>query len=278
MPIALIVLSSALAVALLLALHTWLWARVLRVRAVCDEQHQVRTEDGWHLALLRYRGEPTPDRPPVVLSHGVAANHRNLDLDEQHSLARSLHRMGRDVWLLDLRGAGRSARARGRAGRRGRWSFDDHLCSDLPAALAEVRRVTGVSEVDWVGFSMGGLLGYAYFGGEPQPRDPRPRLRRMAARATRWTTGTWTCYLGELPRRRSWALSWNGWRVAREEQSGCLCVRTASSRRALRATSSGSPVDRAGRGAPPSSFGPSPGSLPRSAVPEGSPCRPPEGG
>jgi pimeloyl-ACP methyl ester carboxylesterase len=185
-----------------------LLARRWRLVPTYDEVHRARTDDGWELALHRYRGPLDAARPPVVLCHGVGANRHNLDLDGDRSLARSLRAQGRDVWLVDLRGAGDSDRARPKAGRRPGWTFDDHVRHDVPAALARVRAETGCEEVDWVGFSMGGLLAYAFFGaaapaatggdpdaapdagapivpaaGEPgappAPPGPLPRLRRL---------------------------------------------------------------------------------------------------
>ena len=59
-------------------------------------------------------GAPSGSReilPPVLLVHGVGANHRNNDLHPDFSLARHLAALGRDVWLLTLRsGLGRWSR------------------------------------------------------------------------------------------------------------------------------------------------------------------------
>lgn len=148
----------------LLAAAGLVLARRWVLAAGYDEVHRAQTADGWSLALHRYRGEPGPGRPPVVLCHGVAANRHNLDLDGERSLARCLRARGRDVWLLELRGAGLSDRPDRKAGRLPGWNFDHHAAYDVPAALALVARETGCAEVDWVGFSMGGLVAYAYFG------------------------------------------------------------------------------------------------------------------
>ena len=175
-----------------------------------DEVHHATTADGWRLALHRYRGDGSADegsadegsadegsakRPPVLFCHGVGANRQNVDLDDEHSMARFVAAGGRDVWLLDLRGVGASDRADARAGREPGWTFDDHVRLDAPAALACVAAATGASEVDWVGFSMGGLIAYAWFGtlagqtaggAPPAPGDagrspaaPLPSLRRL---------------------------------------------------------------------------------------------------
>ena len=41
---------------------------------------------------------------PVLLIHGLSANHRVFDLRREKSLAWALCEKGYDVWLLDLRG------------------------------------------------------------------------------------------------------------------------------------------------------------------------------
>lgn len=178
----LLILAILAAVLAVLAGAGLLLARRWRLATGYDEVHRARTADGWELALHRYRGPVDAGRPPVVLCHGVAANRHNMDLDEDRSLARFLRARGRDVWLLELRGAGLSDRPSRKAGRQAGWSFDEHVAYDAPAALALVRRETGCDEVDWVGFSMGGLVAYAFFGacGGAAPGAPAlPRLRRL---------------------------------------------------------------------------------------------------
>ncbi len=133
-----------------------------------DERHSARTRDGWRLALYRYRGSERSHHPPVILCHGIAANARNLDLDDDHSLACHLRDTGRDVWVLELRGVGMSDSPSRRRNRRGGWSFDVHVREDLPALLTAVGNLSGASTCDWVGYSMGGLIAYAGFGGETE--------------------------------------------------------------------------------------------------------------
>jgi pimeloyl-ACP methyl ester carboxylesterase len=121
------------------------------------------TDDGWRIALHVY--EPSREkarRHPVVLCHGLAANHMAFDAHPDRSLARHLASRGYLALAVDLRGHGHSERPTRGGERRFGWSFDDYLLSDVPAALAYARRVSGAPAVHWVGHSMGGLLAYAH--------------------------------------------------------------------------------------------------------------------
>jgi pimeloyl-ACP methyl ester carboxylesterase len=156
------------------ALSLWSWlARVLyRVEAGADEVHFVRTEDGWRIALSRYRARGSTRRHPVMLVHGLASSHLNFDPAVDNSLARHLSLRGYDVWAVDLRGHGLSDRPGLGTGRRWRWTFDDYLLRDLPAAIGHVLTQTGKPALHWIGHSMGGLLLYAHLsrGGSAQTR------------------------------------------------------------------------------------------------------------
>ncbi|MGB0588074.1 MAG: alpha/beta fold hydrolase [Myxococcota bacterium] len=115
------------------------------------------TEDGWRLQLDRYRGEGLP----VLVCHGIATRSQNMDVHDDHSIARALHAQGHDVWLLNLRGCGTSCSNTGRVSD---ICLDDFVRQDAPAALVHIMRETGASQVDWVGFSMGGIVGTAVLG------------------------------------------------------------------------------------------------------------------
>lgn len=123
-----------------------------RVETGEDEAHLALTDDGWRVALARYRPRGAARRAPVLLVHGLAACRVTFDLGPSVSLARRLASLGWDVWSLELRGHGRSYG--------GPWghALDDHLVRDLPAALGAVREATGAPRVHAVGHSMGGIL------------------------------------------------------------------------------------------------------------------------
>jgi alpha-beta hydrolase superfamily lysophospholipase len=128
-----------------------------------DRVANTLSEDGWRIALHVY--EPSGEKPrrhPVVLCHGLAANHMAFDTHADTSLARHLASRGYLALAVDLRGHGHSERPTPRGERRFGWSFDDYLLYDVPAAIAYAKRVSGASAVHWVGHSMGGLLAYAH--------------------------------------------------------------------------------------------------------------------
>lgn len=96
---------------------------------------------------------------PVVCVHGLTRNGRDFD-----TLARELVRRGRSVYCPDLAGRGRSA-----------WLRDPtqyHLgqyAADLNNVIARIGR----EQVDWVGTSLGGLVGMTL---AAQPGHPIRRL------------------------------------------------------------------------------------------------------
>jgi len=117
---------------------------------------QVETADGLTLRLRHVSPIDGPPRHrPVMLLHGLAANHRGLHF-RRRSLARWLAQRGHDVWLPELRGHGAS-QAHGYE-----WRIDDYLAEDLPAILEAIGEATGCERVDWVGHSMGGVLLMCY--------------------------------------------------------------------------------------------------------------------
>lgn len=122
------------------------------------------TDDGWRLALHVYEpptGAP-PRRHPVLLCHGLGANHVAFDVHADVSLARHLARRGYLALALDLRGHGHSEHPTGRGPRRFGWSFDDYLEHDVRAAVAFAKARSGAPAVHWIGHSMGGILGYVH--------------------------------------------------------------------------------------------------------------------
>ena len=125
------------------------------------QRSSIRTRDGWRLAAYRYPSEGG-DGAPVLLCHGLGINRYDLDApDEEISVARYLHGRGHDVWIPELRGAGRSRASRLPFRGRRPWDFDDHVHRDVPAILRHVLDSTGASALHWVGHSMGGMLAYA---------------------------------------------------------------------------------------------------------------------
>lgn len=139
--------------------HLRFWSRRLLLPLTYVSEEELTTEDGASIALRRVpipEGAPREPLPPVLLVHGIAANHRNQDVHPDYSLARYLAALGRDVWLLTLR-SGMHHRSRAQ---RARVRFEAMARYDLPLAVRRVLETTGEPALDYVGFSMGGMLLY----------------------------------------------------------------------------------------------------------------------
>lgn len=92
----------------------------------------------------------------VLLIHGYGQNRYVWHLPDR-SFSNFLAAEGFDVFNLDLRGHGRSRHLGARPPR----DLVDYVREDLPAALAEVQRISGRPRVFLVGHSLGGLISYA---------------------------------------------------------------------------------------------------------------------
>ncbi len=202
---------AALLVATWAHLVFWRWRLAAPGRE--DELLHARTTDGWVLCLGRRRPKGEPRAPPVLLVHGIAMNRLALDFGvESHSLSAHLAAAGFDCFALDLRGHGGS---RPEPGAPPRWTLDDYLALDVPAALDAVAAATGGARVLWVGHSQGALLGLTAASRHPDriagvvalappvrfteeaallrllPLLARLRLTRLAARLVAPFAGTW---------------------------------------------------------------------------------------
>jgi pimeloyl-ACP methyl ester carboxylesterase len=111
---------------------------------------------GFHRVAYTEWGEPTS--PPVVCVHGLTRNGRDFDY-----LARALQE-DRRVVCPDLPGRGRSEWLADKQ----QYSFQTY-CADLTALLARLDR----EQFDWVGTSLGGMIGIVL---AAQPGSPIRRL------------------------------------------------------------------------------------------------------
>jgi pimeloyl-ACP methyl ester carboxylesterase len=93
--------------------------------------------------------------PPVLCVHGLTRNGRDFDY-----LGAALAGLGREVWCPDLPGRGQSDDLPDPA----LYAFDQYR-RDIVALMARM----GASVCDWVGSSMGGLLGMMLATESPSP-------------------------------------------------------------------------------------------------------------
>jgi pimeloyl-ACP methyl ester carboxylesterase len=116
---------------------------------------------GWRLALTRHR--PTRDvrGRPVLVVPGYGMNSFIFSFHPTGpSMVECLAARGLEVWTVDLRGQGRSIRARGNH----RYDMGDLAVDDLGAAIGHVlaQTTTGADKLDLVGCSLGTALSFAH--------------------------------------------------------------------------------------------------------------------
>ncbi len=157
---ALIAVGIVAGLAVLLGLWLLGVKRVYRLRRPPPTPIEVTTADGWRLQM--YHRSPAVRRfeEPVLLCHGLAANHRNLDFDPPYSVAHAFANAGFHVFSVDWRGTGGSRRSPPGV-HPSNYDFDDFVREDASAFLREALARTGARRAFWVGHSLGGLVGYA---------------------------------------------------------------------------------------------------------------------
>lgn len=130
---------------------------------MADRVHFARTKDGWNIALHHHIAPiSNPDLAPVIVVHGIATNKYIMDLDKRHSLPYFLKLRGFDVFVVSLRGCGRSYHESVNGYED--FTFDDIVKYDLPAIIEKVKSISGSPRVNYVGHSMGAMIMYAYCG------------------------------------------------------------------------------------------------------------------
>jgi pimeloyl-ACP methyl ester carboxylesterase len=109
-----------------------------------EKQFYGRGPGGFHRVAYTEWGQASV-QPPVICVHGLVRNGRDFDY-----LARALEGDGRQVFCPDVVGRGKSDWLANPAD----YNYTQYL-SDTTALIAR----TGAQSVDWVGTSMGGLIG-----------------------------------------------------------------------------------------------------------------------
>lgn len=155
-------LFSIVALIVLLLIMGNVWAKFITVGEYFDETHYFQTQDGWTLAIHRYKQPNKKFLEPIILCHGLGANRFNLDLEEL-SLARYLRDRGFETFVAELRGVGYSAKKSARARNKYNYGFDDYVDKDAPAIINKVLSITKAKRAIWIGHSMGGMIAYVAF-------------------------------------------------------------------------------------------------------------------
>ncbi|KAG8366782.1 hypothetical protein BUALT_Bualt16G0003500 [Buddleja alternifolia] len=134
------------------------------------QEFEVTTDDGYILSVQRIpegrAGGGGPNRPPVLLQHGVLVDGMTWLLNPpEQSLAMILADNGFDVWISNIRGTRFS---RGHVSldpanpEYWNWTWDDLVSHDLPSVIELVFRQTR-QKLHYVGHSMGTLIALASF-------------------------------------------------------------------------------------------------------------------
>lgn len=139
------------------------WEKLYGTEDISDQLFYAHTVDGWNIAMHFHRPDyPRPGTFPVILSHGIAVNKFGVDLDRTHSLAYFLKQNGYAVFVLSLRGVGKSYHSS--KFRYSDFNFDDLVEYDVPAVIERACELTGSPKINWVGHSMGAMIAMGFMG------------------------------------------------------------------------------------------------------------------
>jgi pimeloyl-ACP methyl ester carboxylesterase len=127
------------------------------------QQFLVDNRAGWRLAMSRTSpsGDAKPAARPVLIVPGYGMNSYIFGFHPRgESMVQCFAARGLEVWTVDMRGQGRSIRARGNS----RYGIADLAVEDLGAAIAHVlaNTKTGARTVDIIGCSLGTALMFAH--------------------------------------------------------------------------------------------------------------------
>ncbi|HSO32909.1 MAG TPA: alpha/beta fold hydrolase [Labilithrix sp.] len=127
------------------------------------DQYLVDNRAGWRLAMTRVRPDAAAPlaKRPVLIVPGYGMNSYIFGFHPRGpSMVDSFAARGLETWTVDLRGQGKSIRARGN----NRYGLADLAIEDLGAAIAHViaNTETGASTVDVIGCSLGTALTFAH--------------------------------------------------------------------------------------------------------------------
>ncbi len=119
------------------------------LRMAAPQVHFFNTSDGVQLRLTRYQGG---QKGPVMLAPGFGTSTLAFSIDTvETNLPELLYANGYDVWLFDYRASADLASASTQ------FSADEIALYDWPAAVGQVRTLTGAQTVQVVGHCVGSM-------------------------------------------------------------------------------------------------------------------------
>ncbi|MGQ3888594.1 alpha/beta fold hydrolase [Legionella sp. CNM-1927-20] len=101
--------------------------------------------DGFHRVVYTEWGQPIPAKPTLICVHGLLRNRHDFD-----ALANFLSLQGRHIFCPDIAGRGDSDWFKNPQ----HYNFEQYI-ADMTALIAR----SSATEIDWIGTSMGGLIG-----------------------------------------------------------------------------------------------------------------------
>lgn len=113
------------------------------------------SEEGFHRVAYTEWGTPNKTNVPIICVHGLTRNGRDFD-----SLANYLSYLGAHVFCPDIVGRGESDWLKNPL----HYTYEQYI-ADMNALIAR----THATQVDWIGTSMGGLIGMFLAAAEQSP-------------------------------------------------------------------------------------------------------------
>ena len=105
-----------------------------------------------NVRLTRYQ-QAHSTQPPIVMLHGYSASGNTFTHPSINpNMARYFWKLGRDVWVLDMRTSSGMPTAMLP------WSFEDVAFADIPVAIDHICRSTGKEKVDIIAHCMGSAM------------------------------------------------------------------------------------------------------------------------
>lgn len=114
---------------------------------------EVKAEGNLVLPLTRYRADPQPGKPPVLLLHGFGSGGIQFSHPRQkRNLVRHLAEQGFDVWVAELRTSIALPSSFNQ------WTLDEVAIIDIPAVVQYVLQATGREKLDVVAHCIGAAM------------------------------------------------------------------------------------------------------------------------